>query len=72
MTACLPAILTVIVIAQQPTLPRHHPLSDEYRREWEQAYRNWTPGPNARPGEQVGVVEDAQQRGSIRREFANL
>jgi hypothetical protein len=28
--------------------------------------------PNAAPGEQVGVVEDAQRRGSIRREFANL
>jgi hypothetical protein len=28
--------------------------------------------PNAIPGEQVGVVEDAQRRGSIRREFANL
>ncbi|HZF41710.1 MAG TPA: hypothetical protein VE715_23025 [Blastocatellia bacterium] len=28
--------------------------------------------PNARPGEQVGVVEDVQRRGSIRREFANL
>jgi hypothetical protein len=45
MTACLSAILTMIVIAQQPTLPRHHPLSDEYRREWEQSYRNWPPGP---------------------------
>jgi hypothetical protein len=28
--------------------------------------------PNAGPGEQVGVVEEAQRRGSIRREFANL
>ena len=28
--------------------------------------------PHAGPGEQVGVVEDAQRRGSIRREFANL
>jgi hypothetical protein len=28
--------------------------------------------PNAGPGEQVGVVEDARRRGSIRREFANL
>jgi hypothetical protein len=28
--------------------------------------------PNAGPGEQVGVVGDAQRRGSIRREFANL
>jgi hypothetical protein len=28
--------------------------------------------PNAAPGEQVGVVEDARRRGSIRHEFANL
>ena len=28
--------------------------------------------PNAGPGEQVGVVEDARRRGSIRHEFANL
>lgn len=46
MTAHLSAILTVIVIAQQPTLPQHHPLSDEYRGEWERAYQTWRPGPN--------------------------
>src|SRR5262245_43188610 len=28
--------------------------------------------PNASPGEQVGMVEDVQPRGSIRREFGNL
>jgi hypothetical protein len=28
--------------------------------------------PNAGPGEQVGVVEEARRRGSIRHEFANL
>lgn len=44
MTTCLSAVLIMMVIAQQPTLPQHHPLSDEYRGEWERAYRNWKPG----------------------------
>lgn len=46
MTTQLSAILIVMVITQQPILPRHHPLADEYRAEWEKAYRDWKPGPN--------------------------
>jgi hypothetical protein len=37
--------VVAVMFAQWPVAPRHHPLSDEYRGEWEQSYRNWTPGP---------------------------
>jgi chaperonin GroEL len=46
MMAHLSAILTVMISAQQPTLPQYHPLVDEYRGEWKRAYRNWGPGSN--------------------------
>jgi len=42
---------------QAPQQPQHHPLSDEYRKKWQEAYRQWKPGPKV-----VGEIERLNER----------
>lgn len=67
-------VLSVLVLLfsgwQSPQLPQHHPLSDEYRKEWQEAYRRWKPGLKVaaeikRLNERIRELNAAHSRGEI-------
>ncbi len=59
MIQLLSAIVFLLSAQQTPRLPQHHPLSDEYRAEWQRAYKDWKFGPKVTV--EIKRLDDRQQ-----------